>query len=86
MGDIERFTQIEEKIKTLSNRKIRVEERYNNEKARLEKLLEEIKQKGFDPKNLSSIKDQKVAEFRQKIEELEAKAASISKALDAIEA
>ena len=86
MNDIERFSEIEEKIKTLSDRKIRIEERYNSEKSRLEKLISEITEKGFDPKNLTSIKDQKTQEFSKKVQDLQDKIESISKALDAIEA
>ena len=43
MTEVERFIELKNKIETLSNEKIRFEERHKNERSKLEALVKEIK-------------------------------------------
>jgi hypothetical protein len=85
MDEIQRFKAAKDTVKTLSDRKIRVEERFKSEKERLEKLLAEIASKGYDPKKLSEIRTELQAKFQAMVEDLEKKAAEVKSKLDAIE-
>lgn len=71
MDEVQRFNNLKDEIAELSNQKIRGEERYNNLKKQLEKLLKEISEKGFDPQKLSDIREQKEKEFKEQLEEIE---------------
>ncbi len=71
MDDTQRFTQIKEEINQMSDQKIRLEERFKSEKSNLEKLLAEITKKGYDPKKLSEIREEKETQLQKPLTELE---------------
>lgn len=85
MDEIQRFEEIKKKINDLSGRKIRIEERLSNEKKLLEELLSEITDRGYDPKNLAAIKQEKQAEVDRLLEQLEAGIEKADKELQEIE-
>ena len=85
MTEVERFNTIKSKVSDLTNRQIRLEERYKNEKERLEKLLKEVVDKGYDPKNLSEIRKTKEAELAKMLERLDADIKDIETKIVAIE-
>jgi predicted nucleic acid-binding Zn-ribbon protein len=71
MNEVEKFLSLQKKIDDLSQTKIRVEERYKAEKAKLENLLKEIESKGYNPKDLSSIKAKLEQELKDGVASLE---------------
>lgn len=71
MEEIQRFTKLQRDIKTISDQKIRLEERYKTEKEHLEKLLFEITEKGYDPQKLTEIREEKEKLLKKQLEELE---------------
>lgn len=85
MDETQRFLKIKDSIKDISGRKIRLEERFNSEKERLEKLLKEISDKGYDPKNLGEIRKTKETELATSLAALETMVSDAELKLDAIE-
>ena len=85
MDQVQRFMAVQEKIKTLSGEKIRIDERYKAETTKLEKLIGEIKAKGYDPTKLSEIKDAKEKELEKSLAELEQSVMGVSNKLKEIE-
>ena len=85
MEEKERFNALMERAQKASDLKIRLEERFNAEKTRLEKLLKEISEKGFDPKKLSEIRQEKEAEAKKMLEEFETQLKNVEEQLSAIE-
>ena len=85
MDDTQRFTQIKENIDQMSDQKIRLEERFRTEKENLEKLLDEITKKGYDPKKLSEIREEKEKQLQQLLEELETAVSETQEKLNLIE-
>lgn len=85
MDENQRFLKIKEDIASLSDQKIRIEERYKNEKEKLEKILKEISEKGYDPQKLSDIKNKKQEELQTALEELEESIQNITQKLKNIE-
>ena len=85
MDQTQRFSELKREIEDLSGKKIRIEERFENEKKSLEKLLAEISSKGYDPKNLSEIKKQKEEQLKKSMEELEIKVHQAQEQLNSIE-
>jgi len=83
--EVQRFTQIEAEIQTLSGKQIRLEERFKSEKARLEKVLQEVTAKGIDPKNITEIRKAKETELLKLLSEIEAAIKDTKEKLDAIE-
>jgi len=83
--EVKKFTEIQESISSLSNKKIRLEERFKAEKTRLEALIKEITDKGYDPKKLSDIRSQKEEELKKQLEDLEAKIKDTQEKLNQIE-
>lgn len=71
MDETARFLAIKSRIDTLSDEKIRVEERFKTEKKNLEALLKEITGKGWDPKKLSELKAQKEQELKEGLDKLD---------------
>lgn len=86
MDDIQKFKVLKEEIQALSDSKIRIEERFKNEKEQLEKLLAEINAKGYDPKKLKEIREEKEALLKQMLEELELNVKETQEKLNKIEA
>lgn len=85
MNEIDRYKKLDEEIQRLKGEKIRFEERFNSKKQRLEQLIKEITEKGYDPKNLASIKEEKEKELNEILEEIEKGTKEISEKLNAIE-
>ena len=85
MNEVERFKKAKEEIDNLSDKKIRLEERFKNEKQRLEELISEISDKGYDPKKLTEIREKKETELKDLLEKLEASINETSKKLNLIE-
>lgn len=85
MDDTQRFMQIKEDIDQMSDQKIRYEERFKTEKENLEKLLAEIKEKGYDPKNLTETRKEKEKQLEKLLEELETQVKETQEKLNLIE-
>ncbi|RKY82557.1 hypothetical protein DRQ07_00990 [candidate division KSB1 bacterium] len=85
MNEIEKFKELKEAVTTISDKKIRIEERYKNLTEQLEKLIKEIKDKGYDPKKLNEIKTEKETALKKQLEELEIKVTEAQNKLDEIE-
>ena len=85
MTEIERFAEIKEKAQKASETKIRLEERYKNEREKLEALIKEITAKGYDPAKLADTKSAKEAELNLALTTLEKEIKEITENLEAIE-
>jgi hypothetical protein len=85
MDDTQRFTKIKEDINQMSDQKIRLEERFKTEKANLEKLLTEINEKGYDPKKLTEIREEKEKQLEKLLGELETQVQETQEKLNLIE-
>lgn len=85
MEELERFKELKENIDTLSAKKIRLDERYQNQRAQLDSLLKEIKNKGFDPQKLSETRKEKEEELRKLLSKLEEETKEVSTKLAEIE-
>jgi predicted nucleic acid-binding Zn-ribbon protein len=85
MDQVQRFMNVQEKIKTLSGEKIRIDERYKAETEKLKKLIEDIQQKGYDPTKLAEIKETKEKELEKSLSELEKTVQDVSEKLKKIE-
>lgn len=85
MDEIQRFTKIQEQTKKASESKIRLEERYKNEREKLEALIKEITAKGYDPAKLAETKTTKETELNLALEALEKELKEITESLSAIE-
>jgi len=86
MDEVQEYMSLKKNISELSDKKIRVEERFKNEKARLEKVLGEVAAKGYDPKNISEIRKQKQDLFKAQLEKLRAQVQETQNKLNLIEA
>ena len=82
---IQEFSKLKASVQELSSKKIRLEERYKNEKDRLEKLVKEISDRGYDPKKLAEIRKQKTDELTAKLTELREQITDVQSKLTAIE-
>jgi len=85
MDQLQRFMAVQEKIKELTDEKIRRDERLKVETLKLEKILDDIKKKGYDPTKLSEIKESKEKELEKALAELEGKVKEITNKLKEIE-
>jgi hypothetical protein len=85
MDETTRFKKIKDDLNELSNQKIRLEERFKNEKTILEKLLKEIKDKGYDPKKLSEIRKEKEDTLQKILTDLEKNITETKQKLNLIE-
>lgn len=81
----ERFTKLQEAVQELGSNKIRLEERYKSELDRLEKLIKEITDKGYDPKKLQELREAKEKELIALLNDLEAQVKENEQKLKAIE-
>jgi septal ring factor EnvC (AmiA/AmiB activator) len=86
MDDIQRFTDLKKQIGSLSDRKIRIEERHKAERAKLETLIKEITSRGYDPQKLSSIREEKEKQLKTLLSELETATKETQDKLNLIEA
>ena len=82
---VQRFLKIQERLSKASESKIRVEERLKHEREKLEALVSEIKDKGYDPTKLSEIKQAKEQEHFIALEEREKETAEFTRKLSEIE-
>jgi hypothetical protein len=85
MDEIQRFTVIKEKTAKASENKIRLEERYKNEREKLEALIREIQAKGYDPAKLAETKNAKVQELKGILDTYEKEVEDLTQKLNAIE-
>jgi len=85
MDETARFKKIKDEISNLSDQKIRLEERFKNEKTNLEKLLKEIKDKGYDPKKLSEIRKEKEKSLQELLTSMEKSVEETKQKLNLIE-
>jgi len=82
----EKFMSLKERVKTVSDQKIRLEERFKAETAQLEKLIKDITDKGYDPKKLSDIRKDKEAQLTALIQDLEKRLGEAEKKISEINA
>jgi uncharacterized protein (UPF0335 family) len=82
---IEQFRNLNEQLKTLSEKKIRLEEQYKAKKEALTNLIVEIKAKGYDPKKLGEVIKEKEKELNNSIEEFKKELEKVSAELTEIE-
>ena len=66
-----RITEIQQKSQSLNEKKIRLQERLRSEKKKLTDLVKQIKEKGYDPKDLKKIKEQKEQELDKSLKTIE---------------
>ena len=85
MDEIQRFTIIKEKTIKASESKIRLEERYKNEREKLEALIKDIQAKGYDPAKLAETKNAKVLELKGILDTIEKEVEELTQKLNAIE-
>lgn len=85
MDETERFKRIKETIRNISDQKIRLEERFEREKENLEKLVNEIKKEGYDPKKLTEIRIEKEKLLQKRLTEIEDKIKNTQNKLNAME-
>jgi len=81
----EQITQIQQKSKEINEKKIRLQERLRAEKKKLSTLLKQIKEAGYDPKNLQQIKEQKEKELNETLEIVQQKISKSEEILNEIE-
>jgi hypothetical protein len=86
MDEAEKFNELKKNISSMSNQKIRLEERLKTERSKLEGLITEITAKGYDPQKLSTIRKEKEEQFNKMMAELEAKTKETMEKLNLIEA
>jgi mannitol/fructose-specific phosphotransferase system IIA component (Ntr-type) len=83
--EIERFKKLSQKLKEMSEKKIRYEEQYNSKKEALTELLKEIKEAGYDPKDLANIIKTKEEELKTALNTFETELQQVSSKLSEIE-
>lgn len=83
--EIQKFTKLKDDLRSLENKKIRLEEQYNTKKDDLKKLVLKIKNSGYDPNKLKDIIAEKEASLKSQINEFEKKLQETSEKLSAIE-
>ncbi len=82
---IERFRELNDKLKGLSEKKIRLEEQYKSKKEALTNLVKEIKDAGYDPKNLGVVIKEKEESLKTAISTFEEELQKVSEQLTQIE-
>lgn len=82
---IERFRELNDKLKTLSEKKIRLEEQFKSKKQALTDLVTEIKNAGYDPKNLGVVIKEKEEALKTAISSFEGELQKVSGLLTQIE-
>lgn len=82
---IERFRELSDKLKGLSEKKIRLEEQFKTKKQALSDLVNEIKAAGYDPRNLGEIIKEKEESLKVAISTFEGELQTVSNQLAAIE-
>lgn len=82
---IDRFRELNDKLKVLSEKKIRLEEQYKSKKEALTNLITEIKTAGFDPKNLGAVIKEKEEALKTAIGSFEGELQKVSELLTQVE-
>lgn len=82
---IERFKELNDKLKNLSEKKIRLEEQFKNKKQTLTDLIKEIKAAGYDPTKLSEVIKEKEETLKNDISTFENELQTVSTQLAEIE-
>ena len=85
MNLTERITEIQQKSQSLNETKIRLEERLRSEKKKLEDLVKQIKDQGYNPKDLKKIRQEKEQELTKAVETIEEMLIKAEKTLTEIE-
>lgn len=84
--EIERFTDLSKQLRTVEDKKIRLEEQFKTKKEALSELIKEIKDAGYDPTKLKEIIQTKEEELKKDIAAFEAELSTASSLLSKIEA
>jgi uncharacterized protein (UPF0335 family) len=82
---IERFKELNDKLKTMSEKKIRLEENFKTKKQTLTDLVKEIKEAGYDPRNLGEVIQEKEKSLKEAISTFEQELQTVSTQLTEIE-
>jgi uncharacterized protein (UPF0335 family) len=82
---IERFRELNDKLKTMSEKKIRLEENFKTKKQALTDLVKEIKDAGYDPRNLGEVILEKENSLKGAISTFEQELQAVSTQLAEIE-
>jgi len=83
--ELSKFTKLKEDLRSLENRKIRIEEQLKSKKQDLQELVLKIKESGYDPKKLNEIIVEKEKALKEQIQNFETKLQKASTQLTAIE-
>jgi len=82
---VEKYMELEKKLKDVSTRKIRIEEQYKAKKKDLKDVIDEIRGEGYDPKDLKNVIAGLESEFNKELKSFEATLNEISEKLSKIE-
>jgi uncharacterized protein (UPF0335 family) len=82
---IERFKELNDKLKNLSEKKIRLEEQFRSRKQALSDLIKEIKAEGYDPTKLGEVIKEKEELLKSAIGAFEQELQTVSTQLTDIE-
>jgi DNA repair exonuclease SbcCD ATPase subunit len=82
---IERFKELNETFKSLSEKKIRLEEQFKARKKALSELITEIKDAGYDPTKLNDVIKEKEISLKTAIGDFEAELQEVSSKIAEIE-
>lgn len=82
---IEHFKELNENLKTLTEKKIRLEEQFNSKKKDLTDLVQEIKEAGYDPRKLGEVIKEKEDNLQKAIGTFEKDLQKVSEQLTEIE-
>jgi len=80
-----KIAEIHQKHQELNEKRITYQERLRLEQKKLDEVVSEIKEKGYDPKNLKKIHEDKERELEKVISEVEASLENAQKILEEIE-
>ena len=79
------FDTLKKSIEDNSRRKIRLEERLNNATDNMKKIVSEVREAGYDPKTLESVRADKARELEAAMVDLRAKVQAQTQEITAIE-
>jgi uncharacterized protein (UPF0335 family) len=82
---IENFRNLQSKLRNLSDKKIRLEEQFKTKKKDLTDLISEIREAGYDPKNLGAVIKEKESSLKVAIDSFEKDLQTVSTQLSEIE-
>lgn len=82
---IEQFKELNEDLKTLTEKKIRLEEQFNSKKKDLTDLVQEIKEAGYDPRKIGEVIKEKEEGLQKTIDTFKKDLQKVSEQLTEIE-